>query len=896
MFQAFKIFLKAAFRKKSISFYLSLCVLAIIISTSSVINIKDIISTRVESNLQKYKRPLYDILVRPKDTMSPLEKKYGIVEGNFIQETKNKISVKEYEKIKNIKGVQIAAPVAPLGYVPNNYVDIVVCFPFTPSEIFIQNEESIITDGIRKFLNHSTKYLATPETAQIINFHGNTYMTGGGLLPFTTFFVVGIDPYQENNLCRVRKALIKGKFLDKEKPFYLSFSGDDQTTPDVLLVPAMVASSAYNNCYAEITQKKYDKSVLYRTGAANIPAEDIKRDISIWRLLQNVKPKEEEKLRLSVKNITPFLRTSFIYIENKLLKVDLSFLYESPPYTVKGKLLVRPLKEGDEIKPEFGYGAGEISSQRIIITHPANYKPTSNVKAWKGLELTAVPIGKRNDDPLFVAKAIFGPYPLFLDEITMDDAPVYRETTVVRSFVFQIVPIGKIDLEKVAASHQTLENWVPLGMYLPPKTKLMFDVRGNPVPETEVYPVDDPRMLLLNSPLCFVDWRAVAKLRGEKCITAIRIKCVSEDRIDDVVREIKKIGNYDINVVYGSSPQKVLVGDLNFKGAKGLGYFVQLWTTLGANMKIRSIHQKFKLLLLLLNLAVLVSLSAIYTMFYLAGLATERKYMEKIGHTKIYKTMLFAAFSILPIGACIALIALLSVYFAQLSKTISSFEFFRNLIGYFSIFILLSWTMVLFVENIKSGAFKKDFLKMLKIRNVLLAAIKSELSSPSLMLAQMTLFGISQATIVLTVTSIYSIIKNYNLFILGERILKENLSNYILLLISSITMIVIASIASVVIRTKRYEREAGFLKAIGWKRNEITKYITSIEFIVMVFGLAIAFIAFSLILKSSIAKDLLLIVITVASGFLLPALIHFLALIRIIKRIDAVKPFKGFGY
>lgn len=851
MFQAFKIFLKAAFRKKSVSLYLSLCVLAIIISTSSVINIKDIISARVESNLQKYKRPLYDILVRPKDTMSPIEKKYGIVEGNFIQETKNKISVKEYEKIKNIKGVKIAAPVAPLGYLPNNYVIFDVYLPFNPGEIFISNEESIITDGVRKFLNHSTKFLVTTETAQIIN--GNSYMSAGGLLPFTTFFVVGIDPYQENNLCRVKKALIKGKYLDKEKPFYFSFSDDNQTKPDILLVPAIVASSAYNNCYIDMTFKKYDETVLNSVGAAKLPM-DLKRDIKIWRLLQNVKPKEEIKLRLSAKNITPFLRTNYIYIEGKLLKADLSFIYKFPPYTVKGKSLVRPLKEGDEIKPWFGYGTGEISSRRIIITYPADYKPTSNVKAWNGLELTAVPIGKRNDDPLFIAKAIFGPYPLFLDEVTMDDAPLYRKTTIVKNFVFQIVPVGKIDLEKVAASHQTLENWGPLGMYLPPKTKLMFDVKGNPVPETEVYPVDDPRMLLLNSPLCFVDWRAVAKLRGEKCITAIRIKCVSEDMIDDVVKEIKKIGNYDINVVYGSSPQKVLIGDLNYKGAKGLGYFVQLWTTLGANIKLRSIHQEFKLLLLLLNLAVLASLSAIYTMFYLAGLTTERKYMEKIGHTKSYKTILFAAFSILPVGAGIALTAILSIYFAQLSKTISFFEFFKNLTGYFSIFILLSWAMVLFVENIKSGAFKRNFLKMFKIRNVLLAAIKSELSSPSLMLAQMTLFGISQATIVLTVTSIYSIIKNYDLFILGERILKENLSSYILLLISSITMIVIASIASVVIRAKRYEREAGFFKAIGWKRSEITKYITSIEFIVLVFGLVIALVAFSLVLKSSSQK------------------------------------------
>jgi putative ABC transport system permease protein len=60
--------------------------------------------------------PAYDILVRPKGTRTALETQTGTVQPNFLSGIYGGISLAQYHQISDIPGVQVAAPIAMIGY------------------------------------------------------------------------------------------------------------------------------------------------------------------------------------------------------------------------------------------------------------------------------------------------------------------------------------------------------------------------------------------------------------------------------------------------------------------------------------------------------------------------------------------------------------------------------------------------------------------------------------------------------------------------------------------------------------------------------------------------------------------------------------------------------------
>ena len=61
-------------------------------------------------------RPAYDILVRPRGARTRLEARTGTVQPNFLSGIYGGISMAQYRQIEQIPGVQVAAPIAMVGY------------------------------------------------------------------------------------------------------------------------------------------------------------------------------------------------------------------------------------------------------------------------------------------------------------------------------------------------------------------------------------------------------------------------------------------------------------------------------------------------------------------------------------------------------------------------------------------------------------------------------------------------------------------------------------------------------------------------------------------------------------------------------------------------------------
>ena len=70
----------------------------------------------VVGSVEKSTRAAYDILVRPKGSRTPLEAERGVVRPNYLSGLFGGITMEQYEQIGSVSGVDIAAPIAMLGY------------------------------------------------------------------------------------------------------------------------------------------------------------------------------------------------------------------------------------------------------------------------------------------------------------------------------------------------------------------------------------------------------------------------------------------------------------------------------------------------------------------------------------------------------------------------------------------------------------------------------------------------------------------------------------------------------------------------------------------------------------------------------------------------------------
>jgi putative ABC transport system permease protein len=72
---------------------------------------------RVRGAVARNFRGAYDVLVRPKGSFTPLERSDGLVRDNYLSGIYGGITLRQYATIRRIPGVEVAAPIANLGYV-----------------------------------------------------------------------------------------------------------------------------------------------------------------------------------------------------------------------------------------------------------------------------------------------------------------------------------------------------------------------------------------------------------------------------------------------------------------------------------------------------------------------------------------------------------------------------------------------------------------------------------------------------------------------------------------------------------------------------------------------------------------------------------------------------------
>lgn len=95
--------------------------LGVLVATSGFTLLTGAVETsrlQVSGTVDEHFRAAYDILVRPAGSRTPLEVERGLVRPNFLSGQFGGITTEEYERIAALPGVEVAAPVAMIGYVP----------------------------------------------------------------------------------------------------------------------------------------------------------------------------------------------------------------------------------------------------------------------------------------------------------------------------------------------------------------------------------------------------------------------------------------------------------------------------------------------------------------------------------------------------------------------------------------------------------------------------------------------------------------------------------------------------------------------------------------------------------------------------------------------------------
>jgi len=194
---------------------------------------------RTVGTVQSNFRSAYDILVRPLSSVSPLERRQGVVRNNFETGVFGGITLRQWRNILAIPQVRAAAPVAYVGWVSMTVgLTLPLKGDITPDQLYRQRF-TYVANGLSRYPGNADQYfyLASrrggcdgflvyppPRTTPFTDTSSLACYSPGGPNPANEsidsgvglafpLLLAAVDPEQENNLLPLDRALVSGKPL-----------------------------------------------------------------------------------------------------------------------------------------------------------------------------------------------------------------------------------------------------------------------------------------------------------------------------------------------------------------------------------------------------------------------------------------------------------------------------------------------------------------------------------------------------------------------------------------------------------------------------------------------------------------------------------------------------------
>ncbi|MEZ7171175.1 FtsX-like permease family protein [Sporosarcina sp. OR05] len=528
---------------------------ALIISAglSYLIGLSETSKGTIVDELQKRWSASYHIVVRPEGSRS-LTEADNLLDPNYLSGLDGGISLAQYEQIKAIENIEVAAPIAMIGYGTYNlYLDN---YELEDEGIYRLIEEEVINDGITEKRNETHSYFTYGNDAivhqKFIENEGD-YFLGPifeNIVVVRSILFAGIDPEQEAKLIGLDKAILQNEnnhYFTKEdvaeiKPLYDSGSDD---VPDVFSFPVIFSNTSYTDLQTNYTIEKLD-----------LPFDKSEASTTLERA-------EENGGRDYLDKQPGTVIRKYTYDDQEVL--------EELGNSMSGYDMVT----GDPVyenRLKFDY--------ITLDNHPSQFQYKQVDSPFQERWPYAYEIEVQENEGMQGAYEGFRKMNSFIED---GMAPL-------------IAPywIGFYDPTNLDISKDPL-NELPMETYRPASAELVLDGDRNPVnpPET-LKPEVSPDNFLANPPGMLTTIEAAEMIRGDQPISAIRVKVAgvseltedSQETLDLIAREIEEKTGLLTDITLGSSPQPALTNIPSINGKPEYGWLQQMWVKLGSSFTL----------------------------------------------------------------------------------------------------------------------------------------------------------------------------------------------------------------------------------------------------------------------------------------------------------------------
>lgn len=543
---------------------------------------------RATQQVSEHWRGAYDLLVRAPSAVSALEQRSGLVEGNYLGTPQGGITRAQVELIRSIGDVEVAAPVATVGYMRNIIGSVGADFTAEANTLY-RFEVTLRQDG--QSIYHQVGFLSL-NMEEYRQFHGTggdpdafgrvlfsygtsecSFSAGAGVprvdcsnyaeLPPLWTLVAGIDPQEESQLVGLDRA-VQGKPLPSglKSATESLFGMDVQET----VIPVWVSERSFLGVSGD-----------FRVSAADLP--DLQ---ALWGL--GIKPQIEQSKEDLAK-----LESLYAGLHERLVRQDaLDFDQAFQPMGDIANVVLSPYAPARV--SVVGY-ASVLGREIFLYPGALSYRETQVPQGAPEQHAFALqPLGTWGElvKPPYEQqwKGLLGerwsPYAMPQVEVP-DEAPLYRPLAPYTASPLAFSVYGSYDFGALGSVQDPLA-YVPLGIYEPPLATLRYDEAGRPVQPRELLPDLNPGGYIPRPPLALTTLDGAEFISGKPdFIDAVRVRVAgiaaytpeNVAKVERVAAEIRERTGLHVDVVAGSSPQPVLVK------VPGLGYVEERWTTLG---------------------------------------------------------------------------------------------------------------------------------------------------------------------------------------------------------------------------------------------------------------------------------------------------------------------------
>ncbi len=533
-------------------FFLAACTLILLTATTqgTVIRANQIIS-------QNW-RPTYDLEVLPAQAQIPQGKS---IPADFIAGNGGGISMQQYQQIQQLAGVEVAAPVAYLGYVripspemgfapdrlPDGYYQ--ADWTLTASngkQSFVERHQSFIYD-----VTQSCPDNTSPSQMTIIAkigvippaFTSNCGANEGGepqtfqSIDTGPFLLTAIDPMAEDQLVHLDQHITNGRMLTNQDTLQKNpnaYGAPSYQVP-LLLQRQLQGSTNLHVTFKRLNTQPIDpQQVLNRGGASylmHLPNQ------------QTILSQDAPTIQNSLINVSKQGGVPALYWDGHTWQSiyalggnnTISFLYQPSGLTYQ------PTKAPD----------GQSGDAYTLI--PSNTQNVSRVSTAVQYQPELVPpdqqgpeVAFRNLTPLHVSETKQPPY---------------------TSAFYETQFIGQFTNASISSQFSNPLNWLPETTYASQPVQLRYDAQGRPVPSTPIYPTTNPAGFTLQPPVALTTLAAAQRIMGDKSISVIRVRVAgvssaneaSWNKVAQVAQQIRQTTGLRVLVTLGSSPQPTLV-------------------------------------------------------------------------------------------------------------------------------------------------------------------------------------------------------------------------------------------------------------------------------------------------------------------------------------------------